>query len=222
MNQWNIENSSQLYGITNWGRNHLKVNKEGHIEVLPSGQGGHKVDLFQLVGDLKGRGVRLPVLIRFPDLVRSRIALISQCFARSISEYGYQGKYSGVYPIKVNQQKHLVEEIVRFGRDHNLGLECGSKPELLICLALMENSEGLLICNGFKDQAYIEMALLSKKLGRNTIIVVDRMAELGMIIKAAKKIAVHPTIGFRTKLHNLRMEGIGRWAETAEANQNLV
>ena len=171
MSQWNTEKSSQLYGITEWGKSYLRINEKGHIEVLPNGEDHHKVDLFQLIGDLKGRGIRLPVLIRFPDLVRSRIELISQCFANSISEYGYRGEYSGVYPIKVNQQKHLVEEIVNFGRSHRLGLECGSKPELLISLALMKNPGGLLICNGFKDQAYIEMALLSKKLGRNTIIV---------------------------------------------------
>ena len=215
MIHWNIEKSSKLYGIEHWGAQYLKINEQGHIEVLPQGEGGSKVDLFQLISDLKKRGVRLPTLIRFPGLVKSRIDLISQCFTRSIAEYEYTGKYNGVYPIKVNQQRHLVEEIVKFGRNHQLGLECGSKPELLIGLALMETPDGLLICNGFKDQAYIEMALLSKKLGRNTIIVVDRMAELEMIINATKKINVQPTIGFRTKLHSLRLQGSGRWAETA-------
>ena len=215
MMKWNVDKSTQLYGIEHWGNEYFRINDKGHIEVLPKGKNQHKVDLFQLVGELKRRGVRLPTLIRFPDLVKSRIDLISQCFTHSISEYGYQGHYQGVYPIKVNQQKHLVEEIIHFGRDHNFGLECGSKPELLISLALMENPNGLLICNGFKDQAYIELALLSKKLGRHTIIVVDRMAELEMILKAAEKISVQPTIGFRIKLHSLRIEGSGRWAETS-------
>ena len=212
---WNVEKSIQLYGVRHWGQNYLDINEKGHIDVLPQGPNFPKVDLFQLVGDLKKRGVRLPTLIRFPDLIKSRIDLISQCFAQSIQEYGYQNKYTGVYPIKVNQQRHLVEEVLKFGRQHQLGLECGSKPELLIALALMENTNGLLICNGFKDQAYIEMALISKKLGRDTIIVVDRIEELDMIIEATKKIAVQPTIGFRVKLHSLRVEGSGRWAETA-------
>ena len=215
MAHWNTKKSSQLYGIEHWGARYLRINDKGHIEVVPDGKDGNRVDLFQLVGDLKERGVRLPTLIRFPSLVKYRIDLISQCFARSIDEYEYAGKYSGVYPIKVNQQRHLVEEVVNFGRSHHLGLECGSKPELLIALALMKTPEALLICNGFKDQAYIEMALLSKKLGHHTLIVVDRMAELGMIINAAKRIDVQPTIGFRTKLHGLRLQGSGRWAETA-------
>lgn len=214
MNHWNTKKSAQLYGIEYWGAKYLEINNKGHIEVTPDGNGGNKLDLFQLVSDLKERGVRLPTLIRFPGIVKSRIDLISQCFANSITEYEYSGTYKGVYPIKVNQQRHLIEEIVNFGRDHHLGLECGSKPELLIGLALMEDPEALLICNGFKDQAYIEMALLSKKLGHQTIIVVDRMAELGLIIDAAKRIDVQPTIGFRTKLHSLRMQGSGRWAET--------
>ena len=214
MNQWNREKSSQLYGVEQWGARYLRINDKGHIEVMPQGPDGKTLDLFQLVGDLKERGIRLPTLIRFPQLVKSQIDLISACFARSIAEYEYTGKYTGVYPIKVNQQRHLVEEIVHFGNNCGLGLECGSKPELLICLALMEGANSLLICNGFKDDAYIEMALLSRKLGHQTVIVVDRMAELGMIVEAAQRIDVRPIIGFRTKLHSLRIEGSGRWAET--------
>lgn len=180
--------------------------------VTPQGPNGPSVDLLELTQDLKERGIRVPLLIRFPDITKARIELLSTCFTKAIEDNGYKGSYRGVYPIKVNQQRHLVEELVKFGHASRLGLECGSKPELLVVLAMMSTPDALIICNGFKDQEYIETAILSQKLGRNTIIVVDRASELPMIIDAAKKFNTKAKIGLRAKLHT---KGSGKWIESS-------
>lgn len=170
------------------------------------------VDLKELVDELGHRGLRAPLLIRFSDIVNSRINKIYRSFQNSFKEFSYKGKYRGVYPIKVNHQRHLVEEIIRFGRDSSLGIEAGSKPELLVAMALLDSPNALLICNGFKDNEYIETALYSRKLGRNTIIVIDRFAEIDLIVKASKKLKIKPRIGFRMKLDT---NGVGKWAESS-------
>jgi len=218
MAEWNIEKSEELYGIKTWGAEYFRINEDGHIAVTPKGLNGPKLDLYNLTNDLQERGIRVPVLLRFPNLIKARIELINQCFNTAIKEYGYQGQYRGVYPIKVNQQRHLVEELVEFGKDHLLGLECGSKPELLIVLSLIKSEESLIICNGFKDIQYIETAILSQKLGRNTIIVVDRLSELPMIIQAAKKFDTTPQIGFRAKLYS---KGAGKWIDSSGAHSKF-
>ena len=216
---WTIQDSEELYGINSWGAGYFRINAKGHICVTPSGtEEGPQVDLLELAEDLKDRGIRPPILVRFPDIVKARIQLLNGCFAKAMKEYGYMGRYTGVYPIKVNQQKHLVREIVKFGQKYNLGLECGSKPELLVVLALMTTPEALIIANGFKDEEYIETALLSQKLGRNTIIVVDRISELPMILQAAKKLNTKPRIGFRAKLDS---KGAGRWVESSGARSKF-
>ncbi len=209
---WSTENSKELYGIGSWGSSFFDVNEKGNILVTPRGSAGPTVDLLELTQDLQERGIRVPMLIRFPDITKARIELLSSCFNQAINEYGYKGNYRGVYPIKVNQQRHLVEELIKFGASSALGLEAGSKPELLIVLAMMNTPNALIICNGFKDVEYIETAILSKKLGRNTIIVVDRMSELPMIIEAAKKFNTQPKIGFRAKLHT---KGAGKWIDSS-------
>jgi arginine decarboxylase len=209
---WTKENSSDLYKVGAWGSNFFDINEKGNIVVTPSGPNGAKVDLLELTQDLQERGIRVPMLIRFPDITKARIELLSSCFAKAIEENGYKGKFRGVYPIKVNQQRHLVEELIKFGSHTRLGLECGSKPELLIVLAMMNTPDALIICNGFKDTEYIETAILSQKLGRNTIIVVDRIGELPMIIEAAKKFNTAPKIGLRAKLHS---KGSGKWIESS-------
>lgn len=209
---WDIHKSAELYGVDRWGGDYFQIQENGHLYVSTPGQGpSNSVDLFTLTEDLQERGLRLPILVRFSDLVKARVDLISSCFHRAISEYDYKAEYFGVFPIKVNQQKHLVEEIVEYGAVHKLGLECGSKPELLVTLAYMDTPNALIICNGFKDSEYVETALLSQKLGRNTIIVVDRMAELDLIITAYKKLGIAPRIGFRTKITK---QVTGMWAET--------
>lgn len=209
---WTVQNSSDLYKVGAWGSNFFEVNDKGNIVVTPTGTNGSKVDLLELTQDLQERGIRVPMLIRFPDITKSRIELLSSCFKKAIEENNYKGNFRGVYPIKVNQQRHLVEELIEFGSGSRLGLECGSKPELLIVLAMMTTPDALIICNGFKDTEYIETALLSQKLGRNTIIVVDRFGELPMIIEAAKKLSIKPKIGLRAKLHS---KGAGKWIESS-------
>jgi arginine decarboxylase len=211
-NSWSTEASKELYRVGAWGSGFFEINDKGNMMVTPHGPMGPSVDLLELTQDLQERGIQVPMLIRFPDITKSRIELLNGCFKKAIEDNAYKGIYRGVYPIKVNQQRHLVEELVKFGREACLGLECGSKPELLVVLAMMNTPDALIICNGFKDQEYIETAILSQKLGRNTIIVVDRMVELPMIIEAAKKFTTSPKIGLRAKLHS---KGAGRWIDSS-------
>jgi arginine decarboxylase len=209
---WTLDQSRELYKISSWGSNFFDINEKGNMMITPFGANGPVVDLLELTQDLQERGIRVPMLIRFPDITKARIELLSSCFSKAIEDNGYKGSFRGVYPIKVNQQRHLVEELIKFGQFTRLGLECGSKPELLVVLAMMTTPNALIICNGFKDQEYIETAMLSQKLGRNTIIVVDRMSELPMIIETAKKFNTAPKIGLRSKLHS---KGSGKWIESS-------
>ncbi|MCB0355757.1 MAG: biosynthetic arginine decarboxylase [Bdellovibrionales bacterium] len=215
---WNYQKSAKLYGIDNWSSGYFRISESGNVEVTPYGVDGAKLDLFQLTQDLNDRGITPPILIRLPDVVKSRIELLSNCFLKAIKDYNYKGKYQGVFPIKVNQQNHLIKEIVDFGKVRHLGLECGSKPELLIALAFMDTPDALIICNGFKDVEYIETALLSQKLGRNTYIVIDRFEELNMVIQASKKLNIRPKIGFRAKLN---AQGAGKWVESSGAKSKF-
>lgn len=214
---WTVEKSAELYGINNWGSGYFRINAAGNVEIATAkDQPG--LDLLRLIQDLRERGVRPPILIRIPNLVQNRVQLISGCFSTAITDSGYKGIYSGVYPIKVNQQRHLLEEIVDFGKQNKLGLECGSKPELLIALAFMDTPDALIICNGFKDIEYVETALLSLKLGRQTFVVVDRVAELPIIINASKKLNIKPKIGLRAKLNT---QGAGKWTESSGARSKF-
>lgn len=219
MEIWNTKKSAELYGINNWGNNYFQINEKGHVEICPFGRSdSRKVDLRELLDDLMQRGIRSPVLVRFPDIVNSQIQALAQSFYKAFESFNYRGTYNGVFPIKVNQQRHLVEEMVAFGKKTHLGLEAGSKPELLIALAVMNNPNALLICNGFKDSEYIETALLARKLGRNTIIVVDRMSELPLIVQASKNLNIRPCIGFRAKLES---KGAGKWIESSGAKSKF-
>jgi len=211
---WTSEDSTKLYGIDKWGEPFFHANEKGNMTVSTDLQtcAGQSIDLLELTNDLKERGVRLPILVRFPDILHSRIKNLTNCFERAFEESGYNGEYYGVYPVKVNQEKHLIEDLVKIGKDYRLGLECGSKPELIIALSKMTNPNGIIVCNGFKDKDYIETALLSRKLGRRTIIVVDRFVELQTIIDISKKHDIKPFIGLRGKLSS---QGAGRWAESS-------
>ncbi len=215
---WTTDDSADLYGIKNWGNGYFNINSQGNVEVTPGSGLNAKIDLYELTQDLVDRGIRSPMMIRFPDIIRSRVELLNGCFQKAFADHNYKGRYCGVYPIKVNQQRHLVQEIVKFGREHRLGLECGSKPELLVVLAIMNTPEALIICNGFKDSEYIETAILSQKLGRNTILVVDRKEELRMILDAAKKFNARPIIGFRAKLNT---QGSGKWVDSSGARSKF-
>jgi arginine decarboxylase len=217
--EWSAEKSAELYGINNWGHGYFRVSPNGNVLITPTGdQNGPNVDLFELTQDLVDRGIRVPIMIRFPDILKARVDLINGCFSKAIAEHNYKGQYCGVYPVKVNQQRHLVEELVKHGREHRLGLEAGSKPELLVVLALMNTPNALIVCNGFKDQEYIETALLSQKLGRHTIVVIDRFEEIRLVIEASKKLNVRPHIGFRVKLNT---QGAGKWVDSSGARSKF-
>ncbi len=210
MNSWTTEDSKRLYGLDKWGQTFFDVNKEGNITVRTP-EINFPVDLKEIIDDLKERGIHTPILMRFPDVLASRVNLLKKCFDTAIETMDYKGHYKGVFPVKVNQQKHLIDDIVKVGRQSSLGLECGSKPELLIALTKLKDKDALLVCNGFKDVEYIETALISRKLGRNTIIVVDRGSELDLIIEASKRLGIRPKIGLRAKLST---RSSGRWVES--------
>ena len=219
MQNWSNEKSAELYGINEWGAGYFKINAKGNISICPNPKNSPGVDLKELTEDLLERGIRAPILIRFPDIVKERINLLSSCFNKAISDNNYQGEYCGVYPIKVNQNRDLVKHIVEYGREVNLGLEAGSKPELLVVLAQSsKNTESLIICNGFKDEEYIETALLAQKLGRKIIIVVDRKSELPLILKVADRLNTKAAIGLRVKLY---AKGSGKWVESSGARSKF-
>lgn len=211
MRGWTVRDSLELYNVTAWGAGFFGVADNGHVEVRPHSENGARIDLLELVMDLRQRGLRTPLLVRFSDILASRVKGICGAFNRAISEYGYKGAYRGVYPIKVNQQRHVVEEIVEFGAEERIGLEAGSKPELLIALAILDTPEALIVCNGYKDRAYVETALLAQRLGRHPIIVVDRFREVDLIVRTSRELGIRPHIGVRARLTT---RGAGKWVES--------
>jgi arginine decarboxylase len=206
--QWTIEDSENQYRIKGWGEPYFSINAAGHVTVSPQGDRGGSLDLYDLVNALQQRNLALPLLIRFSDILEHRIERLNACFAKAIARYNYPGAYKGVFPVKCNQQKHLVEDIVRFGQPYQFGLEAGSKPELMIALAMLDNPGALLICNGYKDREYIETAMLAQKLDQTPIIVLEQVEEVEIAIEAAKALGIKPNLGVRAKLN---AKGIGRW-----------
>ena len=205
---WKIENSEDLYRIEGWGRPYFSINAAGHVTVSPKGERGGSLDLFELVNALQQRNLGLPMLIRFSDILENRIERLNACFAKAIARYNYPGVYRGVFPVKCNQQRHLIEDLVRFGKPHQFGLEAGSKPELMIALALLDTPGALLICNGYKDQEYIETAMLAQRLGQTPIIVLEQIEEVDLAIAASRQLGIKPILGVRAKLST---QGMGRW-----------
>ena len=208
METWSVQDAIELYGVNNWGKQFFSVNDQGHLAVHPTGQKETAIDLKLLVADIELRGITSPMLIRFPDILKRRVEELNSCFNTAIREQNYRGSFRGVYPIKVNQERHVVEAIVRHGNDFKFGLEAGSKPELIAILALLDSDEGLFICNGYKDEEYLEMALLSSKLDRKVVIVLEKLTELDLLLRMAAKHKVRPMIGLRSKLN---ARGTGRW-----------
>jgi len=206
-NAWSVHDASELYEVARWGHGYFSVNPAGHVQVHPTKEPERGIDLKELVDRLQLRGISLPVLVRFTDILKHRLGEIHGAFQAAIAQHQYQGAYSCVYPIKVNQQRQVVEEVLNFGKPYKFGLEAGSKPELLAVMALADN-ETPIICNGFKDAEYIEAAMLALKIGRNIIPVVEKYTELGLILEIAEKIGVRPQIGMRAKLAS---RGSGRW-----------
>ncbi len=195
-----------------WGIGYFDINEKGHVTVSPSKDAGPALDLFEMATDLEAQGVGLPLLLRFSDILRTRIETLGDRFATAIREYGYTGAYTTVYPIKVNQQRHVVEEIVEYGERHGVGLEVGSKPELQAVLALHERADHLIVCNGYKDEEFMRLALMGQKLGHKVLIVIEKISEVEVLLRVAAEMGVEPTAGVRIKLS---ATGAGRWSETA-------
>ncbi len=210
MRKWSIDDSAELYNINGWGQNYFSINEKGHVTVTPKGE-GVAVDLKELMEELQVRDVDTPVLLRFPDILDNRIEQISNCFEFAAKEYGYHAKNYIIYPIKVNQMRPVVEEIVSHGNRFNIGLEAGSKPELHAVLSIDIDEEAMIICNGYKDESYIELALLAQKMGKRIYLVVEKLMELKTIARIAKKLKVRPNIGIRIKLAS---SGSGKWEES--------
>ncbi|MDE6612650.1 MAG: biosynthetic arginine decarboxylase [Muribaculaceae bacterium] len=210
MRKWRIEDSEELYNITGWGRNYFSINDKGHVVVTPR-PGCAAVDLKEVLDELQVRDISAPVLLRFPDILDNRIEKISNCFRTASEQYDYQAQNYMIYPIKVNQMRQVVEEIVSYGKKFNIGLEAGSKPELHAVLATNIAENALIICNGYKDESYIELALLAQKMGRRIYLVVEKLNELRMIADIARRLKVRPNIGIRIKLSST---GSGKWSES--------
>ncbi|MFO0930525.1 MAG: hypothetical protein U0736_26430 [Gemmataceae bacterium] len=218
MEKWKIHDALETYGVRNWGKGYFSINKAGHLQVHPTKRTDRFVDLKELVDQLQARGIQLPILLRFTDILRHRVGELAEAFQTAMKEFDYQGRYLCVYPIKVNQQRQVVEEILDFGKPFHFGLEAGSKPELLAVLALTngaaksEEQGTPIICNGFKDDEFIQMAMLARKAGKQVIPVVEKFTELELIVRHAEALKVRPVIGVRVKL---AARGAGRWRSSA-------
>ncbi len=209
---WTIGAARSLYNIEGWGIGYFDINEEGHVVVRPDRERpDHELDLFELANDLEAQGVGLPLLLRFSDILRSRIESLNERFSKAREEFQYEGGYTTVYPIKVNQQRHVVEEIVEFGKTAGVGLECGSKPELQAVLGLAEHTDHLIVCNGYKDEEFMRLALMGQKLGHQVFIVLEQLSEVDVLLQVADELGVNPTAGVRIKLYS---EGSGRWAKS--------
>ena len=215
---WSIKDSSNLYDIEKWGDKYFSINEAGNISISPNGDIKNSIDLLKLVQEIKSREINSPLILRFNDILRDRIAELHNAFSNSIKNYKYNNKYQGVFPIKCNHQKNLIEKIVEFGDTWDFGLEVGSKSELLIGLSLLKNEKSLLICNGYKDKNYIEMVILSRKLGKNPILVIEQRDEVKRIIETVKQLGSKPIIGIRSKLSS---RSIGRWSQSSGYNSKF-
>jgi len=209
--RWTIDDSEQLYRIADWGDPYFSISSAGHLTVSPQGDRGGSIDLYELVKALRERNLPAPILIRFPDIMEDRLERLQSAFSRAITRYGYTGTYQGVFPVKCNQQRHLVEGLVRAGQRHQFGLEAGSKPELLIALALLNTPGALLVCNGYKDREYIETAILATKLDIKPFVVLEQLQEMEMVLETSLRLHVDPNVGVRAKLTS---KGEGHWGET--------
>ena len=212
---WNIDSAIELYNIDRWGTGYFSINQRGHVEILPTKNPATSIDIMEVIDDARDRGLTFPLVIRFQDLLQHRVETINLAFQSAINEFGYKNNYRGVFPIKVNQLREVVEEIVDAGRPFHLGIEAGSKPELLAALAINNDPESLIICNGYKDSQFIQSALLGNKLGTRVIMVVEKLEELFQILQVSKEMGVEPMIGLRVRLQS---KGSGKWATSGGEN----
>src|SRR6266516_1493854 len=212
---WDIESAIATYNVEGWGEGYFTVNNSGNVEARPLKSDGGSIDLLEVVNEARRRNLSFPLLVRFQDLLRHRVESINRAFQSAITEFGYQNHYRGVFPIKVNQLREVVEEIVDAGQQFHFGLEAGSKPELVAALAMHKDPESLIICNGYKDPAFIRIALLGRKLGKSVVIVVEKLEELEQTIRISKEVGVEPCIGIRVRLHS---KGSGKWSPSGGEN----
>ena len=208
---WDYKKSKKLYKIDKWGNSYYNINEQGFLEAI-IGRQKTAINLYELILNLRKKGLNAPVIIRFPQIIKAQIQKINNFFQKTIKSYQYKGNYQCVYPIKVNQERHIIESVLKYGEDFNVGLECGSKSELLIALAFSTPQSGPIICNGFKDEDYIKTILLSQKIGLNIIIVIDRMEELDILLKLSKELEIKPQVGLRIKLDTT---GSGKWVDSS-------
>ena len=211
-NIWTIQDSEKFYNIQSWGNNYFHINQKGNISLSLDGCQDRKIDLLQLVEEIKSRNINAPLILRFNDILKDRIAELNHSFNKAIKQYKYKNKYQGVFPVKCNQQKTLIEKIVEYGSPWDFGLEVGSKTELLIGLSLLSNNNSLLICNGYKDKNYIEIAILARKLGKKLFLVIEQRDDVKRIIESVKKLGSPPILGIRCKLST---KSIGRWSKSS-------
>ena len=212
---WDVEAAISTYNVDGWGSGYFSVNAAGNAEVRPLQEKGGAIDILEVVNEARSRGLGFPLVIRFQDLLRHRVESVNCAFKKAIEEFGYKNQYRGVFPIKVNQLREVIEEIVDAGQEFHFGLEAGSKPELVAALAMHKDPESLIICNGYKDRAFIRIALLGRKLGKSVVIVVEKLEELEQAIRASKEVGVEPQIGIRVRLHS---KGSGKWSPSGGEN----
>ncbi len=214
-NEWDIEAATQTYNVEGWGSGYFSVNAAGNVNVRPLQEGGGSIDILEVVNEARARGLGFPLVIRFQDLLRHRVQSVNRAFQAAINESAYRNHFRGVFPIKVNQLREVIEEIVDAGQDFHFGLEAGSKPELIAALAMHKDHESLIICNGYKDRAYIRSALMGRKLGKSVIVVVEKIEELQQTLRIAKEMGVEPHLGIRVRLHS---KGAGKWSPSGGEN----
>src|SRR5437763_2817155 len=213
--EWDLESAIATYNVDRWGEGYFTLNSSGNVEARPLKSDGGSIDLLEVVNEARARNLSFPLLIRFQDLLRHRVESINRAFQSAISEFNYKNHYRGVFPIKVNQLREVIEEIVDAGQEFHFGLEAGSKPELVAALAMHKDPESLIICNGYKDRAFIRIALLGRKLGKRVVIVVEKLEELEQAIRASKEVGLEPMIGIRVRLYST---GSGKWAPSGGEN----
>jgi arginine decarboxylase len=214
-NGWDVESAISTYNVDGWGMGYFTVNSAGNVEVRPLQETGGSIDILEVVNEARERGLAFPLVIRFQDLLRHRVQSVNRAFQNAINEFGYGNHFRGVFPIKVNQLREVIEEIVEAGKEFHFGLEAGSKPELVAALAMHKDPESLVICNGYKDRAFIRIALMGCKLGKSVIIVVEKLEELEQTIRASQEVGVEPHIGIRVRLHS---KGAGKWSPSGGEN----
>ena len=214
-NEWDVEAAIATYNVDRWGGDYFTINEAGNVVARPLQENGGSIDLLEVVNEARNRGLGFPLVIRFQDLLRHRVEAVNCAFQNAMTEFGYKNSYRGVFPIKVNQLREVIEEIVDAGEQFHFGLEAGSKPELVAALAMHKDPESLIICNGYKDRAFIRIALLGRKLGKSVILVVEKLEELEQTIRAAKEVGVEPLIGIRVRLYS---KGSGKWSPSGGEN----